>query len=516
MVDRSHALARDELVHTLSAYKGYATSDGSPGGDSIIDSNLVLSNDFLTDKNVIIMDGPSQFETALITSFNPVNGRMIVDPPFNHQITAGTIYQVVNFNTAIGDTSSINTTLSEMLDTVYFDAVAGVPGTAWPIGTPVVPVDNLTDLIAIMTARKLKKACFLSDVYLDLDLNLVGPTFVFGDLWLAADLYIDGDLNAGRISNSGFNLRVDGSCEAYSLDNAAGGTVEIYRDCKIATDLTNTDAEIYVYGDLLVANGQLENTNTGAGAVIWVYGNCHVYGGLFNDAGAFYTGYDCEVSNGWLDNYGGGVLSIGKDCFVGLGFGGVYNDTGSTFTIGGNCTAPSLINDDGTVAIYGDALINDYLTNGTGTVSIIGIGRIYGLITNAGTLAYNSPERLTTFTQYAAPGIAANGVTPVTLYDGSVLTKPVKICGFKCTKTGVAWAGHSVIWIEDGAGNKIFPFQASYIEGTDFLDGAQVVFNFEVVVPVASGFNVMFASDDAGDNAGQTLDLDNLDVIEVG
>ena len=123
---------------------------------------------------------------------------------------------------------------------------------------------------------------------------------------------------------------------------------------------------------------------------------------------------------------------------------------------------------------------------------------------------------LTTFTQRSAAGVAANGTTPVTLYDGTGITKPTKICGFKCTKTGGVWAGNSVIWIEDGNGTKIFPFQANYVEGTDFANSAQVVFNFPVVVPVADGYKVRFMSSNAGDNAGQTLDLDNLDVMEMG
>lgn len=123
---------------------------------------------------------------------------------------------------------------------------------------------------------------------------------------------------------------------------------------------------------------------------------------------------------------------------------------------------------------------------------------------------------LTTFDQETAVGVAANGVTDVTLFDGTGITLPTQICGFRCTMAGAAWAGHPVVWIEDGDGNKIFPFQDNYVEGTDFADGAQVVFNFPVVVPVASGYLVRFRSTAAGDNAGQTLTLDNLDIIEVG
>ena len=141
---------------------------------------------------------------------------------------------------------------------------------------------------------------------------------------------------------------------------------------------------------------------------------------------------------------------------------------------------------------------------------------VYGNTYTDGTDEELDYSGLTTFEQRAAAGVAANGVTPVVLYDGLVITNLTKICGFMCTRTGVAWAGVQVIWIEDGDGNKIFPFQANLTEGVDFADGVQVTFNFLVEVPVSSGYRVMFQSTAAGDNAGQTLDLDNLDVIEVG
>lgn len=122
---------------------------------------------------------------------------------------------------------------------------------------------------------------------------------------------------------------------------------------------------------------------------------------------------------------------------------------------------------------------------------------------------------LTTFTQETAPATDANGTTWKDLLDKSTITKPTKICGFTVTVAG-AWAGKAQVRITDGAGTKIFPFQAFYEQDDGFVSGTQAVFNFPVVVPVADGYKFQFRSTNAGDGAGETLELNNLDVIEVG
>lgn len=43
------------------------------------------------------------------------------------------------------------------LDRIYFDATVGVPGTAWPIGTPPVPSNTIADVITMLAARNLHK-----------------------------------------------------------------------------------------------------------------------------------------------------------------------------------------------------------------------------------------------------------------------------------------------------------------------------------------------------------------------
>lgn len=142
----------------------------------------------------------------------------------------------------------------------------------------------------------------------------------------------------------------------------------------------------------------------------------------------------------------------------------------------------------------------------------IDVGRIEAKIDALTTLA--DVLALTTFKQEAVAATDVNGTTWKDLLDKSTITKPVKICGFKVTVAGT-WAGKARIRITDGAGNKIFPFQAYYEEG-DFTSGTQEVFNFPVVVPVANGYKFQFCSSNGDDGADDTLQLNNLDIIEIG
>lgn len=101
------------------------------------------------------------------------------------------------------------------------------------------------------------------------------------------------------------------------------------------------------------------------------------------------------------------------------------------------------------------------------------------------------------------------------MLDKSTIDKPTKIWGFKVT-VGGSWAGSAKVRITDGAGNKIFPYQDEYIEGEEFMSGAQAVFNSPVEVAVSDGYKFQFRSSSESDGVGQTLELNNLDVIEVG
>jgi hypothetical protein len=117
--------------------------------------------------------------------------------------------------------------------------------------------------------------------------------------------------------------------------------------------------------------------------------------------------------------------------------------------------------------------------------------------------------------QETAPATNADGTNWVDLLDRSTIAKPVRICGFRVIVAG-GWAGKCQIRIVDGAGTtKIFPFAAQLVQDTDFVSGTQYAFSFPCDVSVSKGYKLQFNSTNAADGAGKTLQLNNLDVMEL-
>jgi hypothetical protein len=108
-----------------------------------------------------------------------------------------------------------------------------------------------------------------------------------------------------------------------------------------------------------------------------------------------------------------------------------------------------------------------------------------------------------------------NGTTWKDLLDKSTLTAHTEIWALKLTTAGT-WAGNCKIRITDGAANKLFPFGDEAVENTDFISGVEWAFPAPVVVPLATGYKIQFRSSDAGDGAGETCALTELQKIERG
>jgi len=101
MAGEGYALAREELVRTLTSYSGVTTADGSSSKNTLIDSTLTTviktsDNDFLTGKSILIMSGNARWETSGITSFNSSTGDIPVATPFSAQIVAGVSFRCLN------------------------------------------------------------------------------------------------------------------------------------------------------------------------------------------------------------------------------------------------------------------------------------------------------------------------------------------------------------------------------------------------------------------------------------
>jgi hypothetical protein len=109
MTSLAYALAREELVRAITAYTGIATADGAADGTTIIDSNLIGRNDFISEKTILIMTGDAANEDKGALLFDNVSGTITLQGTgFSAQVKAGTIYRILNISTTEIDVAAIN------------------------------------------------------------------------------------------------------------------------------------------------------------------------------------------------------------------------------------------------------------------------------------------------------------------------------------------------------------------------------------------------------------------------
>ncbi|MBA7593414.1 hypothetical protein ES703_00334 [subsurface metagenome] len=117
VMNRGHALSRDELIRVLTAYTGITTANGAADGTTLIDNNLIGSNDFITEKTILIGSGIAAREDKGAASFNAVNGTITLQGTgFNSQILAGTIYRIINISSIEIDVAAIDTKIGTNTD----------------------------------------------------------------------------------------------------------------------------------------------------------------------------------------------------------------------------------------------------------------------------------------------------------------------------------------------------------------------------------------------------------------
>jgi hypothetical protein len=149
----AHPLSRDELVGSIAPYKGYATSDGAAAGASIIDAELISSNDFITGKTVLIMSGPCFRETKTAGTFDPITGTIPFAPGFSAQITAGTLYRVLTAGSGGGGGGFG----SVSQDAIYFDPANGNTLVAGNDGSALKPLSTEADVLTQVAAKKFSR-----------------------------------------------------------------------------------------------------------------------------------------------------------------------------------------------------------------------------------------------------------------------------------------------------------------------------------------------------------------------
>ncbi|GAI66297.1 unnamed protein product [marine sediment metagenome] len=128
MVSKGHALSRDALIRTLTAYSGITTEDGevvNSHGTTLVDANLIDRNDFISEKTILIMSGDAKDEDKGATAFDNSDGKITLQGTgFSHQIKAGTIFRVLNISSIEIDVARIEA----KLDTVVTAADPKVMG----------------------------------------------------------------------------------------------------------------------------------------------------------------------------------------------------------------------------------------------------------------------------------------------------------------------------------------------------------------------------------------------------
>lgn len=148
MASKAHALSRDALIRTLTAYSGITTQDGAADGTTLIDSNLIdnalISPSGIPEKTVLILTGNARGEDKGSASFDNVTGEITLQGTgFSDKIVAGTIYRILNISSTEIDVARIEAKV-DIIDTVV-DAIKAI--------TDVIPdAGALTALLADITA----------------------------------------------------------------------------------------------------------------------------------------------------------------------------------------------------------------------------------------------------------------------------------------------------------------------------------------------------------------------------
>jgi len=117
MTSKGHALSRDALVRTLTAYSGITTEDGEADGTTLVDSNLIDRNDFISEKTILIMSGDAKDEDKGALSFVSGTGKITLQGTgFSAQIKAGTVFRVLNISTVEIDVANMDAKIGTNTD----------------------------------------------------------------------------------------------------------------------------------------------------------------------------------------------------------------------------------------------------------------------------------------------------------------------------------------------------------------------------------------------------------------
>jgi len=121
MTSRGHALSREALIRTLTAYSGITTGDGAADGSTLVDSNLIdnayISPSGIPEKTILILSGNARGEDKGSASFNNGTGAITLQGTgFSAQILAGTVYRILNISSIEMDVANIDSKIGTPAD----------------------------------------------------------------------------------------------------------------------------------------------------------------------------------------------------------------------------------------------------------------------------------------------------------------------------------------------------------------------------------------------------------------
>ena len=165
MVDKHHALAREEILEALTSYTGVTTANGAtPGNNTLIDSNLIGKNDFISGKAILIGSGvDAAYEDKGVESFDNVTGEITVSAGFSAQIKQGTPFRILIVSSG-GVVSALLTDIIAQTDLIS------------QIQTSVTQIQSDVTTIVTTTGEQLSSADFWSNPLEEAQINAAGVT----------------------------------------------------------------------------------------------------------------------------------------------------------------------------------------------------------------------------------------------------------------------------------------------------------------------------------------------------
>jgi hypothetical protein len=174
-----HALDRDPIFRAVSSYYGVTTADGTPA--TLICNALLLSNDFITGKVILLDSGASALETRGATVFAPGTGTITVNPVFSSPVLAGTGFYILTQQSAAAALAAILAAIAALQADVGDASPASILGSLYGIlGNPAVPL--ATSIAAILIAIGAGTGTSQGLFYYGLVTGAVAPSFTIATL----------------------------------------------------------------------------------------------------------------------------------------------------------------------------------------------------------------------------------------------------------------------------------------------------------------------------------------------